>query len=68
MTTFVFLLEEPSAEEMLKGVLPKILPVDVQVRYIVFDGVNSHCKCTTGRLREDFKGSPVVEALSRSVV
>ena len=38
MKTLVFLLEEPSAEEMLKGVLPRILPEDVFVQYITFDG------------------------------
>ena len=33
----VFLLEEPSAREMLKGLLPRVLPHPVQIRYIVFD-------------------------------
>ncbi len=31
MTTLVFLLEEPSAEAMLKGLLPKILPSNLAV-------------------------------------
>lgn len=38
MTTLVFCLEEPSAREMLKGVLPRLLSPDIDVRYIVFEG------------------------------
>ncbi len=38
MMTFVFLLEEPSAKEMLKGILPKILPDHISPRFIVFEG------------------------------
>ncbi len=38
MKTIVFFLEEPSAREMLAGVLPRILPETMQVRYIVFQG------------------------------
>jgi hypothetical protein len=38
MRTLVLLLEERSAREMLEGLLPRILPDDVQVRYIVFEG------------------------------
>jgi hypothetical protein len=38
MINLVFLLEEPSAKEMLMGVLPKILPDNVDVRYMVFEG------------------------------
>ena len=34
----VFFLEEPSAREMLKGLLPRLLPWSVNVRYIVFEG------------------------------
>jgi hypothetical protein len=37
MTTLVFLLEEPSAREMLKGILPKILPKTVGPEYKVFE-------------------------------
>ncbi len=32
----VLLLEEQSAAEMLRGLLPKILPAGVTVRYLVF--------------------------------
>ena len=38
MTQLVFFLEEPSAKEMLKGVLPKFLPDNVFVQYVVFEG------------------------------
>jgi len=38
MRTIVFFLEEPSAREMLEGVLPRILPEDIQIRYLVFQG------------------------------
>jgi len=34
----VFFLEEPSAREMLEGVLPRLLPPDVMPRYVVFQG------------------------------
>ena len=38
MQYLVFLLEEPSAREMLKGFLPQILGSEIQVKYIVFEG------------------------------
>lgn len=38
MKTIVFFLEEPSAREMLEGVLPRILPDSIQIRYLVFQG------------------------------
>ena len=38
MKTLVFLLEEKSAEEMLKVILPKILPEDVLPLFIAFEG------------------------------
>ncbi len=38
MKTLVFLLEEPSAEEMLKGVLPRILSEDIYCKYLIFEG------------------------------
>jgi len=34
----VFLLEEPSARDLLTGLLPKLLPESVHVHYLVFDG------------------------------
>jgi hypothetical protein len=38
MKTLVFLLEEPSAEEMLKALLPRLLSAEATVEYIVFGG------------------------------
>ena len=38
MTTLVFFLEEPSAQEMLQGFLPRLLPAAVTVRYVPFEG------------------------------
>ncbi len=38
MKTSVFFLEEPSAREMLAGILPRILPSDMLIRYGVFQG------------------------------
>ncbi len=38
MRTFVFFLEEPSAREMLDGILPRILPDGIFIRYVVFQG------------------------------
>lgn len=38
MRTLVFFLEEPSAKEMLNGVLSRILPEDICPLYIVFQG------------------------------
>jgi hypothetical protein len=37
MKTIVFFLEEPSAQRMLEGVLPRFIP-EVSVRYVVFQG------------------------------
>ncbi len=38
MTQLVFFLEEPSAREMLKGLLPNLLPKSVIPCYVVFEG------------------------------
>ena len=38
MSTLVFLLEEPSAQDALEGILPRILPDDIDVQYLVFEG------------------------------
>jgi hypothetical protein len=38
MKELVFLLEEESAEELLKGLLPKILPEGIIPRFIPFEG------------------------------
>lgn len=38
MSTLVFLLEEPSAREMLRGVMPRLAPDIDDVRYVCFEG------------------------------
>ncbi|MBF0334343.1 MAG: DUF4276 family protein [Alphaproteobacteria bacterium] len=38
MTHMVFFLEEPSAREMLNGLLPRVLPPTVTFQYVVFEG------------------------------
>nr|VFJ87820.1 MAG: protein of unknown function (DUF4276) [Candidatus Kentron sp. LFY] len=38
MKELVFFLEEPSAREMLKGILSRLLPSDATARYVVFEG------------------------------
>lgn len=38
MTTLVFLLEEPSAQDLLEGLVPRLLPEVTDVRYLVFQG------------------------------
>ncbi len=38
MRRLIFLLEEPSAKEMLRGILPGILPGNVHPEYKVFEG------------------------------
>lgn len=38
MMRLIFLLEEPSAEEMLKGFLPKVLSGDIHPEFKVFEG------------------------------
>jgi len=51
MTTLVFLLEERSAEEMLKGILPRLLPEEIIPRYLVFEGKQDLDKRLEKRVR-----------------
>jgi len=51
MSELVFFLEEPSAEAMLKGFLPQIVPPDFTIRYIVFDGKQDLEKQLVRKLR-----------------
>ena len=51
MRQIVFFLEEPSAEGMLKGVLPKILPKTITPRFVVFEGKQDLEKRLPLRLR-----------------
>lgn len=51
ISTLVFFLEEPSAREMLKGLLTKLLPPSIQVQYVVFEGKQDLEKRLPMRLR-----------------
>jgi hypothetical protein len=51
MTTIVFFLEEPSAREMLEGLLPSILPEGFAIKYLVFQGKQDLEKNLVGKLR-----------------
>jgi hypothetical protein len=51
MNEIVFLLEEPSAREMLQGLLPRLLPTTDRVRYVVFEGKQDLDKQLVRRLR-----------------
>ncbi len=51
MKTMVFFLEEPSAKEMLEGLLPRILPSGISIRYLVFRGKRDLEKNLVKRLR-----------------
>lgn len=51
MSHLVFFLEEPSAREMLRGVLPKILPDAVSTQFVVFEGKQDLEKRLPIRLR-----------------
>jgi hypothetical protein len=52
MIEIVFLLEEPSAKEMIEGILPKIiLEADIVIRYIIFEGKQDLEKQITRKLQ-----------------
>jgi hypothetical protein len=51
MKTIVFFLEEPSAGEMLSGLLPRILPQEYSTRFIIFQGKQDLEKHLEKRLR-----------------
>lgn len=51
MSQLVFFLEEPSAREMLRGVLPRILPDDITTQFVVFEGKQDLQKRLPIRLR-----------------
>ncbi len=51
MTILACMLEEPSAREMLKAVLPRILPDAIEVRYLIFEGKQDLEKHLEKRLR-----------------
>lgn len=53
MTALVFCLEEPSAREMLQGLLPRLFPADAlsSVHYLVFQGKRDLLKRLQARLK-----------------
>lgn len=51
MSTFVFLLEEPSAKALLQGVLPRLIPSDIEIVYLVFEGKQDLEKNLARKLR-----------------
>ncbi len=51
MSEWVFFLEEPSARAMLEGLLPRIAPHRVDVRYVVFEGKQDMEKQLVRRMR-----------------
>lgn len=51
MSEVVFFLEEPSAQAMLEGFLPKILPESVRRRFVVFEGKQDLEKQMVKRMR-----------------
>ncbi|MBU2552103.1 MAG: hypothetical protein KKB20_27075, partial [Proteobacteria bacterium] len=51
MRNLVVFLEEQSAKEMLRKLLPRILPGNIAVRYIVFEGKQDLEKQLIGKLR-----------------
>jgi len=51
MKTIVFFLEEPSAKEMLAGLLPRVLPPHDQIRYLIFNGKQDLEKNLVRKLR-----------------
>lgn len=51
MTTLVFMLEEPSAQDALQGFLPSLLPAEIQVVYMVFEGKQDLEKRIVRRMR-----------------
>lgn len=51
MKELIFLLEEPSAKEMLKGLLPRLANPDIFCRYIIFEGKSDLEKNIERKLR-----------------
>lgn len=51
MKQLVFFLEEPSARELLKGLVPRIVPGPVETHYLVFEGKQDLEKQLARRLR-----------------
>ncbi|WP_429885460.1 DUF4276 family protein [Geoalkalibacter halelectricus] len=59
MKTIVFFLEEPSAQDALEGLLPRILPQGIAVQYLVFEGKQDLEKRMVRRMRAWLKPDSV---------
>lgn len=51
MKHLVFLLEEPSARDLLEGLLPRLLPAETVIYYLVFEGKQDLERNLVKRLR-----------------
>ena len=51
MKSLVVLLEEPSARDLLEGLLPRLLPDDIHVQFLVFEGKQDLEKQLVRKLR-----------------
>jgi hypothetical protein len=51
MIRLVFLLEEPSARDLLEGLLPRLISPDIVVHYMVFEGKQDLEKRMIGRMK-----------------
>ena len=51
MKNLVFLLEEPSAKDLLEGLLPRLLPEGLTIHYLVFEGKQDLEKQVVRKLR-----------------
>lgn len=51
MRNLVFLLEEPSAKDLLQGLAPRLVPQDVHVQYLVFEGKQDLVRQLVRKLR-----------------
>ena len=52
MKYLVFLLEEPSARDLLEGLMPRLgLPSTIHVQYLVFEGKQDLEKQLVGRMK-----------------
>ena len=51
MKNLVCFLEEPSAREMLIGILPRLLPENINIQYVVFEGKQDLEKQLVRKLR-----------------
>jgi hypothetical protein len=63
MRVLVFFLEEPSAQAMLNGLLPRILPAGWQVKYVVFEGKRDLEKQLPRKLRSWRQSSSLLPKL-----